>query len=67
MCRWHGVQSGGLPRVIDEVRIYDQALSEEEIKALVSSLSVREGLVACFSFDNVDEGGSIVVSVVGGY
>ena len=68
-----GVQVGmkpsqeGFPGVIDEVRIYNRALSEEEIKALASGLDVKDGLVAYFGFDNVGEGDSIVASDVGGY
>jgi hypothetical protein len=43
--------------LIDELRVYDRALSAEEIQALKDLKSVGDGLVRCWGFD--EEGGDV--------
>ncbi|HLX65066.1 MAG TPA: LamG domain-containing protein [Planctomycetota bacterium] len=52
-CIFHATE-GAMTGVVDEVRLYDRALSEAEIKALASVMNPPSSLVGYWSFNEVN-------------
>ncbi len=48
------------PGIIDEVRIYNRELTQQEIQSIIIGNDLRENLVLHFSFDNIRPGDTIV-------